>query len=568
MKPIDSLFWPLAVLLLGIQTLLMVSTALDDSPTFDEGIHLAAGYLYWKTGDYRLDPEHPPLGRILNALPLLATGARLPGRPPAWDIEATLRYQAAFLYENHVAAGELLWRGRSVTIVLTLVLGFVLALWTRKTFGAPAALLALLLYALDPNLIAHGRYVTTDLVGTLFVFLAVILWTRFLEHSRKRDVAWAGLALGGALSSKFSAWFLPVVFVVLWLLRYLQCRRTPKPLGLRGGAAAILAVSAIGLLVVFAVYLPATIASVRQPEKLAAVVERNTVLGRFLHDAGTALSLPAHPLPVGLNWLAEHAHRGHQAYLLGRLSMHGWWYYFPVAFAVKTPLAVLLLLAAALLRLVRASPVRFQSLEPGWLAVSVAPVVLMILSMTSPLNIGLRHVLPLYPFLFVAVSTKWDRPPGLSKLTIAAIAVVAGLSVVENVRAYPNYLGFFNSAAGGMTNGPRYLLDSNIDWGQDLIRLHRWLLVNDSPSLCLRYFGAVDPARYGIRAQPVPRSWQTQARERMDCVAAVSVSSLFGLYEPPGSFAWLRERAPSGRVGSSFYVYDLRRKPAPLRFPR
>jgi len=134
------------------------------------------------------------------------------------------------------------------------------------------------------------------------------------------------------------------------------------------------------------------------------------------------------------------------------------------------------------------------------------------------------------------------------------------LLTAESASSYPNYLAFFNAAAGGPKAGPRYLLDSNIDWGQDVKKLRSWLHARNIESVCMFYFGNTGVEFYGIPMKYLPRTWETEERERLDCVAAVSVTPLYGLYVPRDSYAWLREKEPAARVGWSIYVYDLRKR--------
>ena len=218
----ERIFWPVTVFLLTIMLTLQGVSILQESQTYDEAVHLAAGYSYLTTGDYRLNPEHPPLSKMLAAIPLLFLKPHLPVEDASWSNGDTLYFGAIFLYLNRVPAETLLLAARWVTILFTVSFGLVLALWTRRRFGAAIALLALFLYALDPNIIAHGRYVTSDLMVTCSLFLAVIAWAAFLSSRRLRDLAVAGFALGLAAVVKFSGLALFPIFVVLYLIKWWQ----------------------------------------------------------------------------------------------------------------------------------------------------------------------------------------------------------------------------------------------------------------------------------------------------------------------------------------------------------
>lgn len=534
----DSRFFAvLAALLLGVMGTAMLTSSLQENDSYDEAGHLAAGYGYLKLGDFGVNAEHPPLGNILSALPLLPLNPRLATEHPSWRQRAAPIAGAIFLYRNRERPDTLLLLGRIPTMALTLVLGCILAFWARKHFGPAVALFALFLYALDPNLIAHGRYITTDLIATLFIFAACISWARFLATQRWRDLLWAGLVLGLALASKFSTLFLLPVFALLYLIRWRQGGR----LSLGRLAVAVLVLISVPAVVVGIAYWPET-------AKLLS--------GR--------LPLEAHSYLLGLQYLGDHFSAGHPAYLLGEVSGQGWWYYFPVAFAVKTPTAVLLLMLLAAVAGVwelvrrRRSP---STLPFAWIVLAVPPAVYFLLSMNSKLDLGLRHLLPIYPFLFVLLSAVLFRLRALlpRRAFVAVILLISALQITESARAHPHYLAFFNSLAGGSSSGPRYLVDSNLDWGQDVKKLKVYMDARGIEEVCLAYFGTADVPYHGIRHRRVPLTWEVEERKNLDCVVAISATLLQDVYVEPRAYEWLRRLEPAERVGYSIYVYDLRR---------
>ena len=283
-----------------------------------------------------------------------------------------------------------------------------------------------------------------------------------------------------------------------------------------------------------------------------------------LYQAASILNLPSYSYLVGLGMVARHDREGHQAYLLGKTSEKGgWWYYFPVAFAVKTPTAVLLLLLVSL-------PIVVAGLRHGnlfrilrglpfdWYVLAVPMIAFFLLGMRSHINIGLRHILPVYPFLFVFISAIVLGSPFRKALPVL-LTVVVVLQVAENVRIFPHYLAFFNFPSGGPAHGTDYLLDSNIDWGQDLKKLRAWLDAHGNPPVCLAYFGMSYAKLYGMQENSMPATWEVEKRAKLDCIGAVSVTLLHGVYVKPGEFAWLRQLKPIGNVGYSIYLYDLRK---------
>lgn len=574
-------FWPAVALLLAGMGTVQVLSIREETQTWDEGFDIAAGYSYWKTGDFRINREHPPLGKYINALPLLFMDLRLPLEHPSWAETDNVGFGVEFLYRNRAPAETILFRARLMTILLTLCLGLAVAVWTRSRFGPAAALFALLLFAFDPNLIAHGRYVTSDLVVTLFMFLATITWSNYLESGRRRHLVLAGLTFGLAVVSKFSSALLLPIFTALFAARWLQMYGTSGFLreawrGLKHFAVAMTVVAALSALVVSVVYapeagrlLPAT-RGVRAADPsirmLYDAVEQRSRAGKVMAWAAHRLGLQAHSFPVAVGLVANHNAIGHQAYLLGQVSDFGWWYYFPVVFAVKTPTGVLLaLLIASGLGLARLGRGRFRELLRGaraapvaWYTVTLAPLVYFAGSTMTSINIGVRHLLPIYPFLFIALSaalwkSRW-------KFRRHAVLLAGLLVAAESLHIYPHYLAFFNTPSGGPVNGPRYLVDSNIDWGQEAGRLTRYARERGIKDVCICYFGNYQLWDPGINFHNVPKTHETEKRAAIDCLVAMSVTPLKGAYVPPEDFAWLRGLEPVDRIGYSIYVYDFLKK--------
>lgn len=525
---------------------LQITSILQESQTFDEAVHLTAGYRYWRTGHFNLNMEHPPLQKLLSAAPLLLVHPALPTDPKLLTDE--YEFSRAFLYRGSANADRLLFLGRSTTILLTFCLGIAVAWTARRSFGAPAALLAVSLFALEPNIIAHGRYVTTDLAAALFFFLTLALWLNYLLRPEPRNAVWTGISLGLALVSKFSLAILVPLLPVLFLLRWLMAW-WPWRAALRRAALSAVVVTVMAGLVVGVVYAPETWRTIRGRNR---DVPRVTVAG---------IQLPPHTFFTGLQTVLTHNDEGHPAYLLGKLSDKGWWYYFPVAFAVKSPTALLLALALALGIGLWKFPGLWRDPSAAfvWLAFLVPPLAFFGASMTSHINIGIRHLLPVYPCLYVLTAAALVKALRQRAALIAA-ALLLVIQVAETSSIHPDYLTFFNTLAGGPEAGPKYLLDSNLDWGQDLKKLKVFMDDNHLPSLCLYYFGYATPAYYGIKEEYLPKTWDKDELGRMDCIGAISVTLLHELYIKPGSYEWLRRRTPLGTVGNSIYIYDLRKR--------
>ncbi len=568
-----------AAALLSLLAVVQVTSVLNESATFDEAAYVAAGYSYLKTGDFRLNPEHPPLAKLLNALPLLWFQPDLPLGHPSWARAYLRDFEEVFLYKNRIPADALLLAARGVTIIFTLLFAMVVGLWTRRHFGAPAALLALFLFSTDPNIIAHGRYTTNDLLIALFFFLAVMAWTEYLLRRRVRDLGWSGLALGLALLTKFSAVLLVPVYMALYLCRAWQeqDRASPPPasptrLSVERFFLSMLVVAVISVALILPAYAfklslcekGGTPIAPGVPCSLSDVANPRNPSGHFLATLARAFHLPDHPYLVGLFMQFQHNEGGHASYLLGQQSREGWWYYYPVVFLVKTPTAVLVLaafgFAVGVGALRRIGLAGLGALPFRWIAL-VAPILIYFASaMTSRIDLGVRYLLPIYPFLMVLIAALFLRlrEGRFRRAFPFLLALILVVQTAESAAIYPDYLSFFNTVSGGSAHGARYLLDSNIDWGQDLKRLKDYLDANRVESVCLMYFGMAPPSYYGITSVSLPQTADIEARKELNCVAAISVTLLHDLYLSPGSYSWLRQLTPRARIGQSIYIYDLR----------
>jgi 4-amino-4-deoxy-L-arabinose transferase-like glycosyltransferase len=485
---------------------------LQESQTYDEAVYIAAGYSYWKTGDFRLNPEHPPLGKLLAAAPLLPLAPVLPLGDPAWRSADQYAFGARFLYHNRLPHDTILFAGRCATIAVTMLFALVLAIWIRRRASALAALVGLTLFAFDPNILAHGRYATNDLDLAFFLFLAVVLWNRALRRGGVADYALAGAAIGLAVCTKLSGVLaIPSVAILSFM-------RAPQPKLLARGCAIALSAAAVTIGIVYH--------------------------GAFA-DYGSVID----------DW-RRHASGGQLAYLFGSTFRHGRWYFYPAVFALKTPVGVFLatVVTAAVI-------ICRRRLAPESDVVLVPAAIYAIACLISPIDLGVRILLPIYPLLYALVALNLP----LGRWLAASIAAVA-LVIAESAAIYPNYLAFFNVVSGGPTQGPRYLLDSNIDWGQDTKRLTAFLQTQGVRGACTAYFGLAYPFYYGIVELPWPGYVNPSDVRKLNCMVAVSATWLYGGPAIAGNtWGWLRSQTPFARVGYSIYVYDFRTHRPALR---
>jgi hypothetical protein len=522
--------WPeraaVAALLLALAAQL-AQGARADGLTNDEVLYIAAGWRQLALGDHRLNRTHPPLASDLVALGLLGLHPRAPALN---DGDDPLSYAYRFVHVDNDPA-RVIWRARLPVALLTLALGLLCWAWAREVGGPRAGLVALALVAFHPSLLAHGHLATTDLAAA-FAMLATswCVWRWW----RRPGAAWAAaaaLALGVAVSTRLTAWILAPCLLVLALLHVLRA-----PAGARRPALAQALVLGAAVAVIVPLVIWAAYGWRARPDHL----------------------LPQ-PYMEGVRFQAAHNRRGHLAYLLGERSRSGWPYYFAVAFVVKsTPgfLAALVLAAGAWRR--RSAPERGASWH--WLLPAAATFAA---ASAGHIQIGERYLLPVHAYLVPAIAcgaARWMQRGWRSVPAAAAGAALALHALSGLFAGRDGHLAYFNLLAGGASGGHRVLLDSNLDWGQDLPRVARWMRRRGVTSVQLAYMGADDPDRYGIAREDLPGQRlhpERPARQPFTGTVVVSPNLLFGLVPSVSPlYAPLRERSPDERAGV-FFVYRL-----------
>ena len=533
-------------LAVGAFLVLALTSAASHSGTFDEGVYVSAGYAGWRFGDFRVNTTHPPLAKLLAAAPLLLLDVRADPQDGAFLEAHSWKLARRFVYEWNEPRRLLFWARAAVALLAASLVLLVWA-WARRHWGSAAGSLALLLAALSPDLLAHGSLATTDLPVTALAFASVVAFERLLEGPSAWRVLATGAALGGALLSKHTALLLlPLLFalgVADALARGLPLRRSlPRMLALLALCAAI----AYGVL--WAGY-GFRYAAAADPAHTEPLVWRAG--GAGLRDSRLLPEAYVHGL---FDLFARSQDR--RAFLLGQHSSEGWWYYFPVTFLLKTPLPLLALLAVALLRAPASLARRAAFL---WLPAAAFGLA----ALASSVDIGHRYLLPMHPFLIVAAASaapvlleRGRRGRSLLLLLCAWYAAGTALN-------HPHHLAYFNELAGGPSQGYRWLADSNVDWGQDLIRLKRYMEEQRLPSVKLSYFGTAPPEAYGIRHELLP-SMMRPFPERLSLlvrpgdVVVVSATNLQGVYLPRPARRLMerfKEQQPIARVGRSLFVY-------------
>ncbi|HEX8352723.1 MAG TPA: glycosyltransferase family 39 protein [Pyrinomonadaceae bacterium] len=564
---------PLCALLLALMGAQMLAVVRQKSITVDEWVLIPAGLYHLAGGDFRPVNEHPPVAKVLGAAPLWLAGAR----PP--PVEAGAQEYAYFLGRfrdfweaNAPRFDRLSFWARVPLVAVTLLLGALVFLFARRHWGPRAALFAVALYSLEPTVLAHGRVVQTDVPSALAFLLFSFALYEYLKAPRARLAAPLGLAAGFAAVTKFSMVALaPALCAVFAGLLALAPRRGLSRRRVAGHAcaAALAAVFAVNAGYFFQRAQPRSFDDALADAVVSADVGRGTL--RATLEAGhRALQLVFPPDFVsGVGWQLGHAKLGHDAGLLGGHSRHGWWYYFPVAFALKTPLPTLLLalagLAWALLRLRRGA-------EGRVLVLVLPPALFTCLLALSTINIGVRYYLPAYPFFFILAGAMLDdllRRARRRALAAALSALLLCWAALEAARAYPDHMSYMNQLAYGQ---PRwwYLSDSNVEWGDDVRALALYLRARGEGRVGAAILGWQLLELYGVEntAFFVPPGEEPEESRYVAIGASLLNGSTVPAYFDDGTelteeervnyFDEYRRRTPEKIFGGSIYLYRVK----------
>jgi hypothetical protein len=573
--------------------------------TYDEVLHVPAAWMQACYNDFRVNPEDPPLWHYWAALPHWFAPPIVDTSTASWhampeDILQQWRWSVETLYRTAGNnADAFVNKSRAMRLIAGLALGALIARWSWHIEGSLAALAAIFIFAFDPNFLAHAPLVKNDVTFTLLLTAFVFAIWRLGQTVTVPRTIIVGLLCGAGLCVKLSALIFAPLIVLLLVGRVLLPNTWPflgKQLierrnKLFAGIALCAAVAAMSYLFVWACY------GFRYDATPEPNVRLNT--SRFVQFAAVNELLSSHPDQAVTqqeldNWkpgllvqgviFAERYHLFPQAwlngllythmttklqssFLCGKYSLTGWWYYFPLATLFKTPVATLVggIFALTVLIFFRSSKPIPKHKFDGWtlMCLGVPLILYGYFALRTNFNLGLRHILPLYPFLFVLIGLAtsrawifWGR-----KARIVTALVAAGL-VLESTASFPNYLSFFNAPSGGARGGIRLLGDSNLDWGQDLKLLAEWKKKNPDRKLYLCYFGMADPAYYGIDYINLPGGYRYGPAVQFPTdpgTIAISATHLQGIHLEPALrsyYAPLRRAEPMDVLGSSIYLFD------------
>lgn len=530
----------IAIALLAVFVTLVLMAGAQKSETIDEGLFIAGGAAQVRHFNPNVDLTHPPLLRWLSGVSTTVLGrARLPEPVPfvpdrpielfPYKVQDVFGFGVRFFYDAGNVHDRVLFWGRFPFAFLGALLGWLVFQQVRRHFGVAPAFGALLAFLFTPEVLAHAQWAHSDLASALTVFLVSLALVKGLLEPSWRGDFLLGAAMGLAVATKLTALVLwPVVLALLAAFE-------------RRGLLEFVKRAAVSLAVFYVAVIVAYLPDPRIAVPHEFYPSDLTRLGLEWLEPGLRVA----PLPdsflKGIVYTALLGQRGQVAYFHGQVGSTGWWYYFPIAIFLKYPTGLLLVAIAGAAALWRG--------RLAWTfgaAFTFPPLAILGAAMVQSVNTGVRAVLPIAPFLaFWSGAALWAWH-GRGR---ALIMVLLATSVVSGVAAYPNFLAYFNPLIGGKAAADKWLVDSNIDWGQDLPGLANELKHRGIQDVRLAYFGMARPSHYGIRA--------LDPRVMMPGWYAVSRSYLSGWWPPGDQYGWLRGFRPVALVGGSIALFHV-----------
>jgi hypothetical protein len=539
----------LVILLLIIFAVSAISGMLQKSGTCDEiAHHIPAGYSYYKKWDFRLNPSNPPLSRYIMALPLLFLDLKAPFDDKTWQEADSPAFGKKFFFEyNRAKARTIIFLSRLSMVVMGILTGILVYFISAQFYGKGAGIFALFLYCFSPEILAHSSLATTDITFTFFTLFALYGFWRFVKFSNTPRLIISAITLGLAQLSKYTAVMLYPIYLLLIAIEFVIKRKIE--LKLLNKAMLIFLLS---IIVIWAGYgfrmKPFLAETTRQEEKISFVQNAGSKFLPFWNEKLSEkteyllrnTSFPLSTYITGLFGVMKHSEEGHRTFFMGKWSDSGTPLYYLVAFLIKTPIPIIIFLIIALITLLR------KGLRKDELYLIIPALVIFITASMSKLQLGIRYILPVYPLLFIFcsriiafVNRSWQR---------IGLGVLAAWLVFANILIWPDYLSYFNEIIGGPDYGWKYLRDSNIDWGQDLPALAKYMKKNNIGEVVLEYFGQDNPAVYGINFRKFDKDEFIRPRDSVYALSATYLEHAL----------WLKNQKPNAKVGKSIFIYDLR----------
>ena len=505
---------------------------ISKSPTYDEPSYISSGFIYLKEADMNWNTEHPPLIKELLALPLLFMKVWNP-----FDDLNIKKEVGIWLFAEQFFSGndfhKIVIASRITVVFLSIILGIYLFLWSREIWGDWGGLLSIFLYCFCPNILAHSSIATLDLGTTCFSFIYFYYLYQLLKNQKIIFTLPAGILLGLALLSKFSSILLIAITIVLMILWYFYefsrerfktvpyitsktiCNFVKKPL--------FFLISSFAIIILLSIFI--------------IIINYGLIFHQF--------SLM--PYWNGIKNLSNILKKT-EFYFLSKTSYEGWYSFYIITYLIKTPLPTICLLIASIVFIIKKKLISFDTLFP------VVPIICFFLfpSITK-FSVGYRYILPAIPFIFVLIGIIASDKPLLNKIPIRiALIGLLILYLINFKMNAPDYLSYFNELVGGPKNGYKYLVDSNLDWGQDLPGLKQFMNEKRIDFIYLDYFGSINPELYEINYKPIPED------NLLEGIYAISATYLQGLFvHNKHKYDKFKKITPINTIGNSIFIYKI-----------
>ena len=540
----------------------------DKSATFDEPNHLPAGYSHLVMHDLRMEPGQPPLTKIISGIPLLFLKLKSPAEFKSWELPPGARYGNEyqfgidFLYHSGQNADKILFFGRIPAVLIALLLGWYVFLWAKQLYGMKAGYLALFLFVFSPNIIAHSQLVTPDIGLSCIMVIAMFYFRKFVTFPSYRTLLVSAVSIGIALLTKLSAVILLPVFLILSFLFWQKVQQAieangklffiNKKIKAKSWQLFLLYTLSMGIIIFFIVWIGY---GFEYGHLLTHKENHPTAVQFFSRFFPSDIVLwvvnlcekISVPFPSFFAGFVSVRIPLRDTFLLGRYSYGSPWFGYLVAFLLKTPIPFIVLIAITVVFFLKKKT--FHR-EDEWFL--LAPVIgFLFMTAFARFGIHLKYILPIYPFLCIFVSQIINFDFMQTKTLRLVFWGMCLLYLLGSLYIYPHYLAYFNEFVGGPANGYKYLVDSNLDWGQDLKLLKKYQEKNNLPEIKLAYFGTADPDYYKINYQKLEPFQPTSGW------IAISATYLQGIHTAREGYSWLKRFEPVAKIGYSIFLYNI-----------
>lgn len=556
----NKLYLYLSILFLTIFFILQLFLAKYDSQTTDEGVHLSSGYTYLTKVDFRFNPEHPALFKMLSATPLIFMNLNVPDDSKYWDKSSNFFYDnykenrdyaEEFFYKLGNNAEAMLFWGRLSNIILSLLLGILIYYILTKNLSSRAGFFGVVLYVTNPIVLANGHLVTTDISVALGFIATIYFLVNFLKSTYYKNLLYFGLAFCFALLVKYTSIILLPIIIAIIIFYLFYFHKDKKYIW------DIIKKLILSFVFIWIIIIGVYFFDLKNPPKMSDSTYGLKALNSYMknspdyyianyekyYDFVKYIFKPKDYFK-GLFMMVSHTQGGHDSYLFGQYSKTGWWYYFPVLYVLKNYLLFVILFIYSFIIFFIIKKKSF--LEYIFL---ISFLVYMLFASLSKANIGVRHILPaIIMSLLFSVLVIFDKTKFIKNKTVYWFLLL--IFIIETILVFPNYLSYFNLIVGGSSNGYKVTADSNLDWGQSIKKIKKYINDNNLQKPYIDYFwsGASSLFYYDIDFKYPDKLDKNNPKG----VLIIGASAL-----ETSSYNWLKSYKYFDRIGNDIFVYKF-----------